>query len=111
MKCLLKNWKIGAYFGSIVLAVGIGMVSTTAREGGVGGTPVGCTYLGYKDVPCSSMYTACTSGTFFAANSNSDGSNGIYKNTGSTVAIGSCSGTVQCTTPYTYLLTSDGCGG
>ncbi|MDR2170295.1 MAG: hypothetical protein LBP59_09150 [Planctomycetaceae bacterium] len=30
---LLKNWKIGAYFGSIALAVTIGMFQTTAREG------------------------------------------------------------------------------
>jgi hypothetical protein len=33
MKFLIKNWKIGAYFGSIALAVGIGMFQTTAKEG------------------------------------------------------------------------------
>jgi hypothetical protein len=32
MKVSMKYWKIGAYFGSIALAVGIGMVYTTARE-------------------------------------------------------------------------------
>jgi hypothetical protein len=33
MKCLLKNWKIGAYFGSIVLAIGIAVFQTTVKEG------------------------------------------------------------------------------
>jgi hypothetical protein len=36
MKVSMKYWKIGAYFGSIALAVGIGVFATTAREVGVG---------------------------------------------------------------------------
>jgi hypothetical protein len=33
MKISMKYWKIGAYFGSIALAVGIGMFQATAKEG------------------------------------------------------------------------------
>ncbi|MDR1479828.1 MAG: hypothetical protein LBJ00_12920 [Planctomycetaceae bacterium] len=69
MKCLLKNWKIGAYFGSIVLAVGIGMVHTTTGGNVSGGIP--CNYRMSDQPSCRSMTAnkddnpALCTGSFF----------------------------------------------
>jgi hypothetical protein len=38
MKISMKYWKIGAYFGSIALAVTIGMFATTANQQGATST-------------------------------------------------------------------------
>jgi hypothetical protein len=58
MKCLLKNWKIGAYFGSIVLAVGIGMASTTVGEG-MTGSAANCKHYVLSD-QCPTSHTCGT---------------------------------------------------
>jgi hypothetical protein len=40
----MKHWKIGVYFGSIALAVGIGMFQATAKEGMTMGSRANCTH-------------------------------------------------------------------
>jgi hypothetical protein len=70
MKVSMKLWKIGVYFGSIALAVGIGVFATTAREKIAGGEP--CNYRVSEEASCMEISVnqddnpnVCTS-SFFA---------------------------------------------
>jgi hypothetical protein len=119
MKCLLKNWKIGAYFGSIVLAVGIGMFWTMPKEKNdleeqpVRGKAL-CNYNGYTSVVCrnSTYTTGCTSGTFKAARVGDEGKGDFRKIIPHTYGNqGNCAGSADCITPSYPNLTSTGCSG
>jgi hypothetical protein len=58
MRFLMKNWKIGAYFGSIALAVTIGMFQTTPKEGMTMGSKANCTHA-VKSNDCQPTATLC----------------------------------------------------
>jgi hypothetical protein len=110
MKVSMKYWKIGVYFGSIALAVGIGVFTTTVREKSAGGVP--CNYRISEEVSCIEAIPnqdddkeVCT-GSFFVGYSHPD-----LPNTKLYITQENASACNSCSSQAGVVYEGENCGG